>query len=565
MLLSTETVLQSVYFCYNQRHCRSRLALLSHRIHMPLMKLCHAFGMAITHILSKAASWPSLFVIVLLISALILSKTCLRRNKLPMPPGPPAEPLLGHIHVVPASKASLSYMKWSKEYQSDILSFNMLSQRLVVLNSVRAAKDLLAIRSAIYSDRPQFTVYESMGFDRTLAFLRWNGPFFRLHRRLAQTYFLKHKMSRYEKSQQREVSVVLKKLASDPASNVEQVMARFSASIIFAISYGIKIQSDDSPFLKMAADVSYAVSNGGAVIGSPVDFLPFLVHLPSWLQDKALRWAAKWRPAITKVHDDPFQFTKDSPPDQSNCFARELINREEQLLEKGLAPEMDEHAMKGLATTLNMAGYETTWATTTFFLHYMVLHPEVQLKAQKILDEVVGRDRLPTLDDQHKLPYIDYIINEVLRINPAVPLGIPHRLIQDDEYDGYFIPAGSTVIANTYAMMHDDRVYSSPEKFDPGRYAPIENGGKGEPLPVGHFGFGRRICPGRHLAEASIWLATSSILSTMSIEKRLGEEDVPIAPRSEVTNGLTSHLVELQCRVRPRDEISLRVIDQLVV
>ena len=100
----------------------------------------------------------------------------------------------------------------------------------------------------------------------------------------------------------------------------------------------------------------------------------------------------------------------------------------------------------------------------------MLKQPEAQRKAQTEIDTVVGPSRLPDFDDQEKLPYVNALVKEVLRWHPVVhlsewylrfrvvilylgqcfPPDVPHRLKTDDVYDGYFLPAGSTVIANVW-------------------------------------------------------------------------------------------------------------------
>ena len=80
----------------------------------------------------------------------------------------------------------------------------------------------------------------------------------------------------------------------------------------------------------------------------------------------------------------------------------------------------------------------------------MVLNPHVMRRAQEQLDQVVGRERLPEYSDMGSLPYISAIIKELLRWNPPAPLGVPKRVIQDDIYDGYFIPAGAMVMENIW-------------------------------------------------------------------------------------------------------------------
>ena len=138
----------------------------------------------------------------------------------------------------------------------------------------------------------------------------------------------------------------------------------------------------------------------------------------------------------------------------------------------------------------------------------MVLHPDIQKKAQAEIDAVVGHDRLPDFNDRPSLPYIDRIVQETLRYvpllarfvrqfdssrwGPVSPVGVPHKSLEDDVYNGMFMPKGSFVYANALAMTHDETTYADPETFNPDRFKPQSEGGAGEPFPIGQFGFGRR-------------------------------------------------------------------------
>jgi cytochrome P450 len=123
---------------------------------------------------------------------------------------------------------------------------------------------------------------------------------------------------------------------------------------------------------------------------------------------------------------------------------------------------------------------------------YLMQNRDKQRKGQEEVDRVVGKDRLPTWDDVPNLTYVNLILQETYRMNPLSPLGIPHASIADDVYEGMFIPKGTTVYPNVWAMLHDESVYADPFRFWPERYLPKEQGGNGEPFPVGNFGFGRR-------------------------------------------------------------------------
>jgi len=160
---------------------------------------------------------------------------------------------------------------------------------------------------------------------------------------------------------------------------------------------------------------------------------------------------------------------------------------------------------------------------------YLMQNPHVQRKAQSEIDAVLGPGpaRLPTFDDARRLRYAQLILQETYRMNPLSPLGIPHASVADDVYEGMFIPKGTVVYQNVWAMMHDERVYAEPDRFWPERYLPREEGGNGEPYPVGNFGFGRRICVGRNLAENSLLMVLATMLATVDIGWPLGRDGKP--------------------------------------
>ena len=91
-----------------------------------------------------------------------------------------------------------------------------------------------------------------------------------------------------------------------------------------------------------------------------------------------------------------------------------------------------------------------TYATLQSFFIAMFLYPEVQRKAQAELDAIVGPHRLPDHSDRPNLPYINALVKEAVRWIPALPFSLPHMNTEDMEYNGYFIPAGSILLPNTW-------------------------------------------------------------------------------------------------------------------
>ncbi len=191
------------------------------------------------------------------------------------------------------------------------------------------------------------------------------------------------------------------------------------------------------------------------------------------------------------------------------------------------------------------AGAETTATTLSWWMLAMIAFPGVQNKAQKEIDEVVGRGRLPTFDDAPRLPYVCAVIKEILRWRPTLPFGATHTATDEDWYEGMYIPKGSVCIANLWHCNHDRAIFGEDaDEFQPERHLKNE-----ELLPesvgttrAGHvsFGFGRRICVGKDLAVESLFIATTRILWAAKLERartRDGKE-VPLDVETIVDAGI---------------------------
>jgi cytochrome P450 len=156
----------------------------------------------------------------------------------------------------------------------------------------------------------------------------------------------------------------------------------------------------------------------------------------------------------------------------------------------------------------------------------MIAYPETQARAQAELDAVVGRSRLPTFADYPFLPYIRAMVKEVLRWRTAAPLGLPHRLTEDDWYEGMFIPKGTVCLPNVWHLNHDPETYGdNAAHFEPARYLDANGDiapGPSDAKEEGHvsYGFGRRLCVGRHAANNSLFINMAVLLWATKIERK---------------------------------------------
>lgn len=197
------------------------------------------------------------------------------------------------------------------------------------------------------------------------------------------------------------------------------------------------------------------------------------------------------------------------------------------------------------------AGSETTAATLIAFVQAMVLYPEVQKKAREEIDRVCGADRLPTMDDEPNMLYIRCCQKEVLRWLPSLPLGLPHAVIQDDEYRGYTIPKGAMVILNAWAVHMDPTRFPSPAMFDPSRWE------QDSPPSTFAFGAGRRLCPGSHIAERSLFLGIARMLWGFTFEPA---PSGPLPTAHDFADGMSAHLRPFHTAITPRSDARARLI-----
>ncbi|KAJ3505896.1 hypothetical protein NLJ89_g7171 [Agrocybe chaxingu] len=325
--------------------------------------------------------------------------------------------------------------------------------------------------------------------------------------------------------------------------------------------FGYQIDSLDDPAI-LAANKSLDIGNPLFTVGgSLITVFPFLARVPAWvpgaISQKRAAEGRYWTHEMKRIPLEDVRRRMDE--------GRATPSLVSQLLEKkitvGIADE-DEHIMNNVAFTTYGAASDTTISVTNTFFYAMSLHPEVQVKAQAEIDRVVGTHRLPEFTDRPSMPYIEAIYRELLRYGPPVPPGVMHTLAEDDYYREYFLPKGSQVFANIWAMTHDESVYKDPETFNPDRFI-TEDGELNDDDRVLAYGFGRRICVGKHVASSTMWITIVSILACFNIGKAKDEFGNEIEVNGKYDDdGLLVHKQPFKCSIVPRSELARKLIEE---
>ncbi|GJE96513.1 cytochrome P450 [Phanerochaete sordida] len=494
---------------------------------------------------------PALYLLIgiILVCLLPLSRRKARRY----PPGPRRLPIIGNLFDVPKDFGWKRHKELSRKYGSDLVHFEVFGTHIVVVNSAQAAKDLLDKRSNIYQDKQHSVmIHELTGWHRNFSLLPY-GAGWRTRRRLFHQHFRPMAVPQYHSRQTKSVHTLLQMLLDTPNEYREHI--RFmTGSTILDIVFGFDIEHDDPRLEQVERGVQTAMEFMASGVYL-VDIFPVLKHIPSWFPGAGFkRQTAKWKVLVDAMHEIPYYQFKETMREgkAKPCFASTLLSGAE---DASYGSESADEVFMSLTGTAYVAGSDTTLSTLNCFVLAMVQFPHVQATAQGELDRVLQRKRLPEIEDRESMPYVTAVVHEVLRWHSVLPLGLPHRTLADDEYNGYFIPAGSVIVANSWGMLHDEALFPEPDVFKPGRF--LRPDGSLNPnahFPIETFGFGRRICPGRYFAQDLLWLTIANVLATFKLERPLDEDGREIELSGEFTPRVLSMPEPFDCRITPRFE-----------
>ncbi|KAF8841329.1 cytochrome P450 [Paxillus ammoniavirescens] len=438
----------------------------------------------------------------------------------------------------------------------DLACASIWGKHFIVIGSAKIAEDLLEKRSVNYSDRPRSVMCgELSGWGKIMLFSDHND-WFRGHRKLfAQEIGSYVTVAKFHSMIEFETRRSLQCILDDPARLQTHLRKNFT-SIVLRISHGYVTKEGDDPLVELAHTANSQASMANKPGAYYVDVFPLLKYVPSWLPGAGFKRKAKEYAAV--LHDlveNPHSYVK-----SQLAAGTALPSLSSRILGKpGLTAELEDN-MKWAAATMYQGGADTPNSAGYAFYLAMTLYPRVMKKAQEELDSVVGAGRLPTFADRPSLPYLEALVTELFRWHTPAPISLTsvRRTSADDEYNGYFIPAGSYIFVNIWAILQDERTYPNPLEFRPERFL----GDNPEPHSGNAcFGFGRRRCPGYFLGHSAVWLMCAQALAVFDISKCV-ENGVEITPEFKLVGGIIVHQAPFKCSIKPRSPEAEALIRQ---
>ncbi|KAF2211351.1 hypothetical protein CERZMDRAFT_85519 [Cercospora zeae-maydis SCOH1-5] len=470
------------------------------------------------------------------------------------PPGPPTLPIIGNIHQMPTKDAHLQFQRWAEEY-GDVYSLMLGTQTLIVLSSDTAIKDLMDKRSSNYSDRPELYIGQELGSGNLRVLMMGYSPKWRSMRKMFHHLLNATVAGDFVPYQTLENKQMLNDLVDSPNDFLQHIR-RYCTALSTSMVFGWRTPSFNDPDIQQLFDgfTEFADINMTGV-ASLLDAFPIIRKLPDFilpLQKKAKElhkverelYLKHWLRAKNEIHEGTI----------NHCFC---VGMAEAQKKDGFSDAQAAY----ISGTLLEAGSDPTANTLYAFVQAMLLYPDVQRYAQQQIDAVCGESRLPTMADQAALPYIRMLMKETLRWCPTTILGaVPHAATQEDTYKGYVIPAGAGVMNNVWTINMDPNRAPNPRTFDPNRYKDDKLGlydsavnPDGTKRDMFTFGAGRRICPGMHVAERSLYLGISRILWAFDISPAKDGKGKPILPDPDkLTQGFVCMPEEFPATITPR-------------
>jgi cytochrome P450 len=519
-------------------------------------------------------------VFFLLIAGFLLKRIFLDRNninKLPLPPGPKGLPLLGNVNDLPPP-GSKEYLHWlnHKDLYGPISSLTVLGQTIVIINDKSLAFELLEKRSAIHSGRPAMVFgMEMCGWSVFMSSLPY-GPMHRLLRKLAYKELGSTlAIEKYYRLQERVVGRFLWRTYKDEGNNLLGHLRTEAAELILKATYGYNVEPHKNDPLVDLVDEAMEQFSAAIVPGKwAVDMLPFLQHAPEWLPGTGFKKTARaWKKTLMSVIEIPFQYAKDQESNggsESSIVSRLLHDQRNRVEgmdgDKSNNQELgkeEAQAIKHTAASLYTGGADTTVSSIQSFFLSMAMYPSVQLKAQQELDSVIGNPptRFPTFSDRDQLPYLNAIVEEAQRWHPIAPMGLPHATDKEDSINGYRIPKGSLLLPAIWWFTRDPSVYHDAEVFKPERFAEPYN----EPYATNvTFGFGRRVCPGKLFADASLFLTFAQSLAVLNINRGVDDEGKEVEMVHGFMDGIIGRPTPFKVRLVTRSGKHGELIEKFV-
>ncbi|XP_072983226.1 trans-cinnamate 4-monooxygenase [Typha latifolia] len=480
--------------------------------------------------------------------AIVVSKLAGKRFKLP--PGPVPMPVVGNWLQVGDDLNHRNLMDMAKKF-GDLFLLRMGVRNLAVVSSPELAREVLHAQGVEFGSRTRNVVLDIFtGQGQDMVFTVYGDHWRKMRRIMTVPFFTNKVVQHNRKGWEEEARCVVEDIKANPKAAKEGIVIRRRLQLMmyndmFRIMFDRRFATEDDPlFNKLKALNAERSRLSQSFDYNYGDFIPVLRpfmrgYLKKCYQLKDVRM---------KVFEDHFVQERKkvmAETGEVKCAMDHILDAES----KG---EINHDNVLYIVENINVAAIETTLWSIEWGIAELVNHPEIQTKLRRELDSVLGHGVQVTEPDLEKLPYLQAIVKETLRLRMAIPLLVPHMNLSDAKLAGYDIPAESKILVNAWFLANNPAHWKKPEEFRPDRFleeeAKVE--ASGNDFRYIPFGVGRRSCPGIILALPIIGITLGRLVQNFDLLPPPGLSKIDTTEKpGQFSNQILKHATVV-CRPR---------------
>ncbi|KDP32016.1 hypothetical protein JCGZ_12477 [Jatropha curcas] len=461
-----------------------------------------------------------------------------------LPPSPPSFPIIGHFHLL-KNPAHRTLLTLAKKY-GPVFLLRFGSRPVIIVTSLSAAEECFTKNDIIFANRPRLLVGKHFGYDSTTMVLAPYGDHWRNLRRIgAIEIFSNHRLNILLSIRKDEIKRLIINLSHNCMQDFSKVELRsrfleLTFNIMIRMIAGKRYYGDDVSDEEEAREFRKIMKEAFAYgdVTNPGDFLPIYNWIDGGAFEKGMIRIAKRCDEFYVGLIDEHRNSKGNLQN-TNTMIKHLLSLQES------EPEYyTDEVIKGLIQVILFAGTHTSAVTLEWAMANLLNHPNAVRKARDEIENLIGENSLLDEPDLPKLPYLQNIVSETLRLYPTVPLLVPHMSSEDCTVGGYEVPRGTMLLVNAWAIQRDPTLWDDAMSFKPERFDK-----EGEANKLMPFGLGRRACPGAGLAQRVVGLALGSLIQCFEWE-RVSDKEEDMLEGGGVTMQKAEPL-EAMCKARP--------------